>query len=45
MNPAPAIIVQAGGTPMLMVTGIGPFLYQCVAIWSMCDPGEIWNDE
>ena len=32
---------QVGGIPMLIVTGIGPFLYQCVASWSMWEPGEI----
>mgnify|MGYP003694431099 CR=1 FL=1 len=45
MNPEPAIIVQVGGIPMLIVTGMGPWRYQCVAIWSMCEPGEIWKLE
>ena len=45
MKPAPAIAVHAGGTPMLIVIGIGPLRNQCVATWSMCEPGEIWKLE
>ena len=45
MKPEPAIIVQVGGMPMLIVTGIGPLRYQCVTTWSMWEPGEIWKLE
>ena len=45
VKPEPAIIVQAGGTPMLIVIGIGSFRYQWVATMSMWEPGEIWKLE
>ena len=45
VKPEPAIIVQAGGTPMLIVIGIGSLWYQWVATMSMCEPGEIWKLE
>ena len=50
LSPVSGVLADRYGSRVLatagmMVTGIGPLRNQCVAIWSMCEPGEIWKLE